>query len=229
MRIAVIGTGMVGRNLAGGLEKAGHDVVIGTRDPRQTLARTEPDAMGTPAYRHWQQDHPGVRLLPFAEAGADAEVVVNASAGASALAALGAVGAQNLAGKVLLDVALPLDLSQGLPPKLLVANDDSLGEQVQRAFPEAKVVKSLTTVFTAIMVDPARVPGDHNIFVAGEDAAAKDTVRTLLRDFGWPKDAVIDLGGIKGARAVEMYTRLYFDLVGVFGDFDFNIAVVRAR
>ena len=229
MKIAVIGTGMVGRNLAGALEKAGHDVVIGTRDPQQTLTRTEPDAMGTPAYQHWQQDHPAVRLLPFDEAGAYGEVIVNASAGANALAALEAVGAANLAGKVVLDLALPLDLSQGMPPTLLIANDDSLGEQIQRSFPDARVVKSLTSVFTAIMTDPARVPGEHNLFVAGEDTAAKDTVRGLLRDFGWPQDAVIDLGGIRAARGVEMYSRLYFDLVGVFGDFDFNIAVVRAR
>ncbi len=229
MKIAVIGTGMVGRNLAAGLHKAGHDVVIGTRDPQQTLARTEPDAMGTPAYPQWQQAHPGVRLLPLAEAGAHGEVIVNASAGAHSLAALEAVGAANLAGKVLLDLALPLDLSQGMPPTLLVANDDSLGEQIQRAFPDARVVKTLNTVFTDVMVDPARVPGEHTIFVAGEDPAAKDTVQRLLRDFGWPQTAIVDLGGIRAARGVEMYSRLYFDLVAVIGNFDFNIAVVRTK
>lgn len=229
MKIAVIGTGMVGRGLAGRLAQAGHEVVIGTRDVEQTLARTEPDAMGTPPYHEWQQDHPDIRLLPFAQAGAFAEVILNASAGAKSLEALDAVGAANLDGKVLLDLAIPLDLSQGLPPTLLVANDDSLGEQIQRAFPGSRVVKSLHTMFFEIMIDPGRVPGDHTIFVAGEDATAKETVSELLRDLGWPRDSIIDLGGIRAARGTEMYSRLYFDLVGVFGDFNFNISVNRAK
>ncbi|MBU2661928.1 NAD(P)-binding domain-containing protein [Actinoplanes bogorensis] len=220
MKIAVIGTGMVGRGLAGRLARLGHDVVVGTRDADATAGRSD--------FQEWQQAHPDVGLLPFAQAGAFGELVINASAGASSLAALDAVGADNLDGKVLLDLAIPLDLSQGLPPTLLIAADDSLGERIQRAFPGARVVKSLHTMYFEIMIDPARIPGPHSVFVAGEDAAAKKTVSELLGEFGWPQDAIIDLGGITTARGTEMYSRLYFDLVGAFGDFNFTINVVRA-
>ncbi len=229
MRIAVLGTGMVGRALAGRLSGLGHAVVVATRNVEQTLARTDPGAMGTPPYAEWQQANPQVRLVSFAEAGAHADLFVNATAGTSRLNALEAVGSDGLAGKIVLDLAIPLDLSQGMPPKLLVANTDSLGEQIQRAFPNARVVKTLNTVFFQVMIDPSRVPGRHSIFVAGEHQDAKQTVRGLLAEFGWPEDSVIDLGGIHAARATEMYMQLYFTLVGVFGgDFDFNVAVIRA-
>ena len=228
MKIAVIGTGMVGRALAGRLAGLGHDVVIGTREVEQTLARTERDRMGTPPYSEWQRANPAVRLLRLREAGAHAGLVVNATAGAVSLAALQAVGTTNLAGKVLLDLALPLDLSQGMPPRLLFANSDSLGEQIQRAFPESRVVKTLNTVFFQVMIEPGRVPGPHHIFVAGDDDAAKATTKELLRGFGWPEETIIDLGGIGSARATEMYMQLYFILAGKLGTFDFNIAVVRA-
>lgn len=229
MKIAVIGTGMVGRGFAARLSGLGHDVVIGTRSVAATLARAEPDAMGTPPFAVWQGEHPQVRLLTLPEAGAFAEVVLNASNGRNALAALEGVGAQNLAGKVLLDVALPLDPSQGFPPTLTVVNTDSLGEQVQRTFPDARVVKSLTSVYCEVMVEPSRVPGEHSIFVAGDDAEAKRTVAGLLTEFGWPQASIIDLGGITAARGVEMYARLFFELYNTFGDFDFNIHVVRAQ
>jgi 8-hydroxy-5-deazaflavin:NADPH oxidoreductase len=227
MKIAVLGTGTVGQAIAGRLALLGHDVVIGTRDVDQTLARTEPDAMGHPPYATWQQAHPAVQLVPFPEAGEHGELVVNATSGASSLAALDAAGAANLAGKVILDLALPLDFSQGMPPLLTVANTDSLGEQIQRGFPAARVVKTLNTVLFDVMIDPARIPGRHNIFLAGDDISAKKTVTGLLREFGWPEEAVIDLGGIRAARGTEMYMQLYFTLAGALSTFDFNIAVVR--
>jgi predicted dinucleotide-binding enzyme len=218
---------MVGRALAGRLAGLGHDVVIGTRDVERTLGRTEPDAMGTPPYAEWQHDNPDVRLLPFPAAGARGEVIVNATLGAYAMAALEATGAANLAGKILLDLALPLDFSGGMPPRLTIANTDSLGEQIQRAFPDARVVKTLNTVFKDVMIEPARIPGHHSIFVAGDDASAKETVTGLLGDFGWPEDSVIDLGGIQSARATEMYMQLYFTLAHELDTFEFNIALVR--
>ncbi|MDA5139917.1 NAD(P)-binding domain-containing protein [Streptomyces sp. AD681] len=228
MKIAVLGTGMVGRALAGKLSTLGHDVVIGTRNVEQTLARTEPDAMGNVSFGQWQGEHQGVRLLTFADAAAHGDLVVNASPGAISLTVLEAAGAANLSGKVLWDIALPLDLSQGLPPTLTVANTDSLGEQIQRAYPDARVVKALTTVFAEVMVDPARVPGEHNVFVAGEDSGANSTVTELIEQFGWPAKALVDLGGIRGARGVEMYGPFYFAMSAALGTFDFNIAVVRA-
>lgn len=227
MKIAVLGTGMVGRALAGRLAGLGHNVVVGTRDVKRTLTRNDPGAIGPPPYAEWQRQHPDVRLVPFREAGTHAELVVNATAGAVSLDALEAVGKEHLAGKVLIDLAIPLDFSAGMPPRLIFANSDSLGEQVQRAFPDTRVVKTLNTVFVEVMIDPARVPGRHNLFIAGEDTTAKNTVKGVLREFGWPEASLIDLGGIQAARSTEMYMPLYFSLWRVLGTFDFNIAVTR--
>ncbi|MFC9912881.1 NADPH-dependent F420 reductase [Streptomyces sp. NPDC059862] len=227
MKIAVLGTGMVGRAIADRLSTLGHDVVIGTRDVEQTLARTEPDWLGNVPFAQWHQAHHAVQLVSFSDAGAHGEVVVNATPGTVSLAALEAAGSANLAGKVILDVALPLDMSEGMPPLLAVANTDSLGEQIQRAFPEARVVKSLNTMLADTMVDPSRIPGQHNVFVAGDDGDAKATVKSLLNGFGWPDEAIIDLGGIRGARGTEMYARLLFELSAALGTYDFNLAIVR--
>ncbi|MET7319632.1 NAD(P)-binding domain-containing protein [Streptomyces sp. NPDC005549] len=227
MKIAVLGTGMVGRALADRFSTLGHDVVIGTRHVEETLARTEPDWLGNVPFAQWQQTHPAVRLVSFADAGPHGEVVVNATQGASSLAALEAVGSANLAGKVLLDAALPLDMSQGMPPLLSVVNTDSLGEQIQRAFPEARVVKSLNTMLADVMVDPGSIPGHHNVFLAGEDTGAKETVTVLLREFGWPQEAILDLGGIRAARATEMYSPLLFAVSAALETYDFNVAIAR--
>ena len=229
MKIAVLGTGMVGRALAGRLSELGHDVAVGTRDVTATLARTDGDTGGTVSYTVWQEQHPSVQLLSFPDAGRFADVIVNAVHGAQALSALDAVGADALAGKILLDLAIPLDMPAGFPPTLTTANDDSLGEQIQRAFPDTRVVKSLHTVYFEVMIDPSRLPGEHSIFVAGNDAEAKDTVTGLLQQFGWPTGSIIDLGHITTARATEMYSRMFFALYGKFGSFDFNINVVRAN
>jgi 8-hydroxy-5-deazaflavin:NADPH oxidoreductase len=219
---------MVGRAVAARLNELGHEVAIGTRNPDETLNRTEPDAMGTPPYAGWQQDHSGIELLTYSDAGAFGEVIVNATNGANSLSALEATGSDNLAGKVLIDIALSLDFSEGMPPKVLISSDDSLAEQIQRAYPDARVVKTLSTVFCEVMVNPSRVPGAHTIFVAGDDEAAKETAKSILGEFGWPSDAILDLGGIEAARAVELYMPLYFTLHGVLGTFDFNISVVTA-
>lgn len=228
MKIAVIGTGMVGRVLAARLAGLGHTVMIGTRTVDTTFARTTGDALGTPPFADWHATHQDIALLTLEDAGAAAELIINASNGANSLAALHGVGAANLAGKVLIDVALPLDLSGGMPPTLTVANTDSLGEQIQRAFPAARVVKTLNTVFCEVMVDPSQVPGDHTLFIAGDDETAKETARELLAAFGWPDKRILDLGGISGARGSEMYMRLYFQLAGLLGTFHLNIEVHTA-
>ena len=133
MRIAVIGTGHAGRTLAQGFQRTGHDVVVGTRDPDTTRAREEWLGLDVP-------------LAPLGTVAADADLVVNVTNGQASLAALGEVGSDHLGGKVILDVSNPLDFSQGFPPTLSVKDTDSLAEQIQRAFPEARVVKSLNTV-----------------------------------------------------------------------------------
>ena len=229
MRIAVLGTGAVGQAVAAKLAALGHEVVVGTRDPDATLARTEPDALGNPPFGVWREAHPEVGLGAPADAAARAELVVNASNGAGSIAFLESAGEQDLSGKVLIDVANPLDVSHGMPPSLLVSNTDSLGEQIQRRFPQARVVKALNTMNCEVMVDPGKVPGDHDVFVCGEDSDAKRQVTELLQDFGWPPARIVDLGGITSARGTEMYVALWLRLWGALGTGHFNIAVVRAE
>lgn len=226
MKIAVLGTGMVGRTISGALAGLGHDVVMGTRDPQATLARTEPDMMGTPPFAQWHAANPGLRLATFADAAADAQLVVNATNGGGSLAALAAAGTGNLAGKIIMDIANPLDFSQGMPPSLNPVNTDSLGEQIQQAFSEAKVVKTLNTMTASVMVDPARVAGgDHSVFVSGDDAEAKAAVTELLKGFGH-RD-VIDLGDITSARGAEMILPIWLRLWGALGTGEFNFKIAR--
>jgi 8-hydroxy-5-deazaflavin:NADPH oxidoreductase len=227
MKIAVFGTGVVGRTLGEGLSKQGHDVLIGTRDVDQTLARTDPDAMGNPPFSDWQSQHSEVELTTFEAAASAAEVVVNATSGGGSLAALEAAGS-GLDGKVLVDVANPLDFSKGMPPTLWVANTDSLAEQIQQAFPSSKVVKALNTMNARLMIEPSRLPEGHAVFIAGEDAGAKEIVRKLLQELGWNSDDIVDVGGIRAARGLEMYLPLWLSLMGTLGTADFNIRLVKA-
>jgi hypothetical protein len=228
MKIAVFGTGMVGQALAGKLSELGYNVTVGTRDVEATMARTEPGPLGNPPFPVWRQTHPDVGLETAVDAAAGAELIVNATNGAGSIAMLEAAGEDNLSGKVLIDVANPLDFSQGRPPSLFVSNTDSLGEQIQRRFPQARVVKALNTMNCEVMVDPGKVPGEHDVFLCGEDAEAKRQVGELLESFGWQSHRIVDLGGISSARGTEMYVALWLRLWGTLGTGYFNIAVVRA-
>jgi 8-hydroxy-5-deazaflavin:NADPH oxidoreductase len=225
MKIAVLGTGMVGQALAGRLHDLGHSVVVGTRDAQATLARTEPDGMGNAPFALWQSAHPGTDLATFADAAAGAELVVNASSGAATLDVLALAGADSLAGKVLLDISNPLDFSAGFPPTLFVKDTDSLGEQIQRAFPQTKVVKTLNTLTASLMVEPKSLGASSSVFVSGDDAAAKATVIELLQSFG--HDDVIDLGGLETARGTEMLLPVWLRLMNALGTAQFNVKVVR--
>jgi hypothetical protein len=227
MKIAILGSAIVGKTLAGKLSALGHDVMIGTRDPVATRARTAPGSFGEPPLSAFLAEHPSVALGTFAEAAAHGELVLNATSGLASLDALTLAGASNLDGKILVDLANPLDFSRGMPPSLTVCNDDSLGERIQRAFPAAKVVKTLNTVNAYLMVAPSMLAGgDHTMFVCGDDAGAKAAVTGFLRDwFGW-RD-VIDLGGITMARGTEMYLPLWARLYGALQNPMFTIKVVR--
>jgi 8-hydroxy-5-deazaflavin:NADPH oxidoreductase len=228
MRVGVLGTGTVGRAITARLAELGHEVVVGTRNVTANMARTEPDGRGNPPFGTWAEGHPQVRVGSFADAAAAGELIVNTTSGAGSLPSLTAAGEDNLAGKVLLDIANPLDFSAGMSPTLFVKDTDSLGEQIQRAFPQAKVVKALNTMNALVMVHPDRVPGDHSVFLSGDDSDAKQTVTDLLRGFGWSADNIVDLGGIRSARGVEMYLPLWLSLRQALGTGDFNIHVVRA-
>ena len=153
--------------------------------------------------------------------------MINATSGSGSLQALELAGESNLNGKILIDISNPLDFSKGFPPSLTVCNTDSLGEQIQRAFPNARVVKTLNTTTAAVMVDPAKVAGgDHHLFVSGNNAAAKARVTELLRQwFGWRN--VIDLGDITTARGAEMLLPLWVRLMGPLGTPMFNFKIAR--
>jgi predicted dinucleotide-binding enzyme len=215
MKIAVLGTGMVGNAIATKLVQLGHEVKMGSRTAGNAKATEWVKAAGGKA-----------SAGTFAEAAAFAEIVFNCTAGAVSLEALEAAGRKNLAGKVLVDVSNPLDFSKGMPPSLTVCNTDSLAEQIQRAFPEAKVVKALNTTNASVMVDPSLIKGDHDIFVCGNDAAAKAQVTEILKGwFGWQH--VVDLGDLTAARGQEMFVIFWVRLYGALKSPMFNIHVAR--
>lgn len=221
MRIGILGTGMVGRALAEGFVRTGHEVSMGTRDVHATTTR----ALEGSTFAGWLAANPAVALADLPAAAAAAEVVVNATNGSATLAALAAAGEQNLADKVLLDVSNPLDFSAGFPPTLTIKDSDSLGELVQRTFPAARVVKSLNTLNATLMTRPDLLPEPTTVFVSGNDAAAKATVVALLGEFGWSD--VLDLGDITTARGPEMWLPLWLRIMGAVGGPAFNLRVVR--
>lgn len=214
MRIGVLGTGAVGRRIGGKLVELGHEVTMGSRS-----AESE-------SLQAWLSEVDGAAHGgTFADAAAAGELLFNCTSGEVSLDVLAAAGTDNLAGKVLVDVSNPLDFSQGMPPRLSVCNDDSLGEQIQAALPAVKVVKALNTMNNQLMTDPGRLPGAHNVFVCGNDADAKAEVSELLRSFGWEAAQIIDLGDIAAARGTEMYLPLWLRLMGALDGADFNIQV----
>lgn len=215
MRIGVLGTGVVGQTVGGKLVALGHEVKLGSRSATNEKAAKWVAQQGARASQG-----------TFADAAAFGEMVFNCTSGTASLDALRSAGAGNLAGKILVDVANPLDFSHGMPPTLSVANSDSLGEQIQREFPDVKVVKTLNTMNTAVMVDPSSVPGDHDVFVCGNDADAKARVVELLRSFGWR--TIIDLGDISAARGVEMLLPIWLRLMGTFKTATFNFHIARS-
>ena len=224
MKIGILGSGVVGQTLGAKLIERGEDVVLGTRSPDKREGRR---GMGA-ALDDWLRTTGGkARIASFADAAAHGEIVINATNGAGSLDALNLAGARNLDGKILIDVANPLDFSRGMPPSLTVCNTDSLAEQIQRAFPNAKVVKTLNTTNAQVMVNPAQVGGgDHDLFICGNDAAAKARVTELLNQwFGWR--TVIDLGDIATARGAEMLLPIWVRLMGALGTPFFNFKIVR--
>ncbi|WP_042364985.1 NADPH-dependent F420 reductase [Streptacidiphilus neutrinimicus] len=213
MKIAVLGTGEVGRTLATRLAGLDHQVTMGSRTADNAAAK------------EWAEGNAGAHGT-FADAAADADLVVNATGGLVSLAVLTAAGAENLRGKVVVDVSNALDFSEGFPPKIVAPDGVSVAEQLQRAFPEARVVKTLNTMNNAVMVDPSRVPGHHNVFLSGDDAEAKAEVSALLQAFGWADDQILDLGDLTSARSVEQLVGLWVRLYGLLGTGDFNFAVM---
>ncbi len=206
---------MVGQTLATKLVHLGHEVKLGSRQAGNEKAVAWVASAGE-----------GASDGSFADAATFGEVVLNATAGVASLEALTAAGAENLAGKVLIDVANPLDFSKGMPPTLSVCNDDSLGEQIQRSFPDTRVVKAFNAVNVTLMVEPGVLRERHSLFICGNDAGAKAQVRELATSFGWPGEDILDLGDISAARGTEMYLMLWLRLAGVADTWQVTVKVV---
>lgn len=201
MKIGVLGTGMVGQAIGGKLKALGHDVKTGSRQAKDAF-------------------------VTFADAATHGELVFNCTSGAGSIDALKGAGESNLSGKVLVDVANPLDFSKGMPPSLLISNTDSLGETIQRAFPHAKVVMAFNTINCELMVNPGKLKGAHDLLICGNDAGAKAEVTRIAQDwFGWKN--VVDVGDLSAARGTEAYLLLWVRLWGALQSPDFNLTLVR--
>lgn len=217
MNIGILGTGSVGQTLATKLVSLGHQVMLGARDAKNEKAATWVKSAGK-----------GASQGTFTDAAAFGDIIFNCTSGVGTLAALQQAGSKNFDGKLVVDVANPLDFSKGMPPTLSVCNTDSLGEQVQRALPKAKVVKALNTVNALLMVEPSRLPGEHALFICGNDAGAKAQVTDILKKwFGWK--SIIDVGDITAARGTEMLLALWIRLMGAYKSAEFNFNIVRPK
>ena len=226
MKVAMLGTGVVGQTLTTKLVELGHDIVMGTRDPAALTDRTEPPDPGAPSFADWRAENPDVPIAPFAQAAEHGEIVFLVLYGSIAVEVVEAA-AEDLAGKVVVDVTNPLDFSTGHLELFVAGGGDSLAERMQRAVPDARIVKSLCTVTARVMVEPRLVGDDHVMFVAGDDEAARAEVSRLLRTwFGWRE--ILDLGDLSGARAMEGNLLMWVRLLGALGDPMFNIAIRRA-
>lgn len=217
MQIGILGTGVVGNTIGTRLVQLGNKVKMGSRaahNPKALLWLTEAGK--------------GASQGTFADAAKFGEIIFNCTSGKVSISALKLAGAENLKGKILIDLSNPLDFSKGMPPTLTVCNTDSLGEQIQREFPETKVVKTLNTLNCEVMVNPKLVNnGDHDIFLSGNDADAKQKVKDLLKTFGWKSENLIDIGDIVSARGTEMILPLWVRLMGTLGTTKFQFKVVK--
>ncbi len=217
MKIGILGTGIVGSTIGTKLVQLGHHVMMGARQTGNPKALAWLLAAGKTASQG-----------SFAHTASFGEILFNCTAGSSSLDALRLAGADNLGDKILIDVANPLDLSKGMPPTLTISNTDSLGERIQAAFPKLRVVKALNTITCNIMVNPALLPGDHDLFICGNDVAAKSrVVDGLVEWFGWPRARIMDVGDITAARGTEMYIALWVRLMLTLHTAQFNVHVVK--
>ncbi len=229
MKIAVLGTGSVGQTLSAKLLELGNKVVMGTRNVSEAQARTAKDGYGNPGIGEWLKSNPGVKLATFTDAIVFGQIIINATQGGKSIEALKAGNPGDLDGKIIVDIANPLDFSKGMPPLLMpdLCNNTSLGEEIQKAFPKSYVVKTLNTMWCGLMVNPAMIGGgDHNNFLCGNNPKSKLEVRKLLNEFGWKEDKLIDLGDITSSRGTEQILPLWLRVMSVKHTGAFNFKVV---
>jgi predicted dinucleotide-binding enzyme len=216
MKIAVFGTGMVGETIGSKLIELGHSVMMGSRTKDNEKARA------------FVSKHPAKASAGnYSDAAVFGEIIFNCTAGGGSIEALTMAGDKNINGKIIVDIANPLDASKGIPPSLSIVNTNSLAEEIQKNFPKTKVVKTLNTMWCGLMVNPGMIgKGDHNVFLSGNDANAKEQVRTILKSFGWDEKNILDLGDISTARGTEMYLPLWLRIWGATNNGAFNIKIV---
>lgn len=216
MKIGILGTGVVGKTIGSRLLELGHEVKMGSRTANNEKAAEWVKTAGSKA-----------SAGTFADAAAYGEIIFNCTKGEVTLEALKLAGESNLNGKILIDLANPLDFSKGFPPTLSICNDNSLGEEIQKAYPSVKVVKTLNTMNCAIMLKPELVKGEHDVFLSGNDANAKSDVKKLLASSGWKENNMIDMGDITTARGSEQLLPIWVRLYGAFGHANFNFHITR--
>jgi 8-hydroxy-5-deazaflavin:NADPH oxidoreductase len=229
MNIAVLGTGSVGQTLSAKLLVLGHKVMMGTRNVTEAQIRTAKDGYGNPGVGEWIKNNPGVKLAAFADAIAYGHLIINATQGGKSVEALKAGNQGDLDGKIIVDIANPLDFSKGMPPVIMpeLCNTTSLGEEIQKAFPKSYVVKTLNTMWCGLMVNPAMIGGgDHNNFLCGNNPESKVEVRKLLNQFGWKEENLIDLGDITSSRGTEMVLPIWLRIMSVKHNGAFNFKIV---
>lgn len=216
MKIGIFGTGMVGIALGTKLIQMGHEVKMGSRTANNEKAGKWVSENGANASQG-----------TFADAAAFGELIFNCTKGEGAISAIKSAGENNLNGKVLVDVSNSLDFSHGMPPSLLpgLSNTNSLGEEIQKTVPGAKVVKALNTVNCGLMVNPSMIAASHDLFICGNDESAKATVTGILQSFGWT--SIIDVGDITSARATEMLLPLWVRLMMKYQSPNFNFKIVK--
>ncbi len=231
MKISILGTGNVGQTFATKFIELGHDVMLGTRDVATTLARKATDNYGSLPFGEWHASNTKVQLGTFAESVAYGEIVLNALQGAITINTLKAVDTTSFDGKIIIDISNPLDFSKGFPPTLIegLNNDNSLGEAIQKTLPNAKVVKTLNTMYAGLMINPRALGEDSTVFVSGNDADAKNKVTAILKDFGWKDSEILDLGDITTARGTEGILPIWLRIYGATQNGFFNLKVATGK
>lgn len=229
MKISVLGTGVVGQTLSASLVEKGHEVMMGTRNVEEKLSGTS-ESDSNQSFLEWHSSNGKVGLGTFQESAIFGELIINATNGENSLNALDLAGEENISGKVLIDVSNPLDFSKGMPPVLLdgLNNTNSLGEEIQKEFPDARVVKTLNTMWCGLMVNPGLIgKGDHVNYLCGNDEEAKIIVKELLKGFGWKEENLVDIGDITAARAMESILLIWLRVMGSLNTAAFNYKIIR--
>jgi 8-hydroxy-5-deazaflavin:NADPH oxidoreductase len=228
MKVAILGTGNVGQTFAEKFISLGYQVMMGTRNVESTLARK--DNNGNSVFREWHSKNEAVQLGTFSDTVKFGEIILNALQGAATISTLEACNASDFDDKIIIDIANPLDFSRGFPPALIegLNNTNSLGEEVQKILPKAKVVKTLNTMYSGIMINPGMVNnGSHTNYICGNDADAKAKVIEILKSFGWNADNILDLGDITNARGTESTLLIWTRIYGATQTGAFNLSIVK--